>query len=56
MLQTRMSRLWTAKVLSNRALCWGQDLTAVAGLNDLVASHPENILKNGAKAAIASIV
>ncbi len=45
----------TAKVLSNDAL-WGQDLTAVAGLNDLVASHLENILKNGAKAAIASIV
>jgi mannitol-1-phosphate/altronate dehydrogenase len=43
------------KVLSNDSL-WGQDLTAQAGLTDAVAAHLANILKNGAKAAIASVL
>ena len=48
-------RALCAKVLANADL-WGQDLTAVEGLTDKVASHLENILTNGAKAAIASVV
>ena len=43
------------KVLANVSL-WGQDLTAQAGLTDAVAAHLANILKNGAKAAIASVL
>ena len=43
------------KVLANTSL-WGQDLTAQEGLTDVVTAHLENILKNGAKAAIASVL
>jgi tagaturonate reductase len=43
------------KVLANTAM-WGQDLNAVEGLTDLIAAHLENILANGAKAAIASVL